>query len=147
RGITGRMQVRSRVRRWNEPEFERNRGRRNTVVRRKDCHPLYGVPELTCVSWPRIVLQDTENFIVDLLTMEIVSRTEVGEKIFRKIVNVFSPFAERRNPNRNDTEPIEQILTKFVLCNEVLQIAIGRGNDAHRYPECLFAANALKFPF
>ncbi len=46
-------------------------------------------------------------------------------------LDVGEPFAERRNEQRDAVETVEQILTKQACRNALLQVTIGRGDDAN----------------
>ena len=45
--------------------------------------------------------------------------------------DVFLPLAQRRQMDRNDIQAIEQILAEGSFGHHLLQIAVGRGDDAH----------------
>jgi hypothetical protein len=48
--------------------------------------------------------------------------------------NVLATLAEREHPNRNDCEPIVQILPEGPLTHSRFEISVGRSDKAHIYP-------------
>jgi hypothetical protein len=48
-----------------------------------------------------------------------------------QILDVVGALAQRRQPHRHDVEPVVQILAKQPLGNELAQVAVRRGDDAH----------------
>src|SRR5262249_46182466 len=59
--------------------------------------------------------------------------------------DVLPPRAEGREPQRDDVEAIEQILSKRALLDHVLQIAMGSRDEAHVRAQRLYAAEAFVF--
>ena len=45
--------------------------------------------------------------------------------------DVLAPFAQRRHLDRDDVEPVEQVLEELAVGDQLPQIAIGRGDHAH----------------
>src|SRR4029077_4022683 len=45
--------------------------------------------------------------------------------------NIGFPFAQRRQINRKSIQPVIQILTEFAVLNHLLQVLVGRSNDAN----------------
>ena len=45
--------------------------------------------------------------------------------------DILDPFAKRRQAQRHHIQPIEQILAKKPLLHQMLQVLIGRRDDAH----------------
>ena len=59
-----------------------------------------------------------------------------GEKVRHQRADVFRALSKRRHVQMNDPQPIEQVLAELTGCNQIAQIAIGRGHhpdvDARR---------------
>ena len=61
-------------------------------------------------------------------------RRNMAQYVVRQQRNVFLPFVQRRNPNRNDRDPEKQVFAKTLLPHQFLQVAVGCRNqaDVHR---------------
>src|SRR5512143_887866 len=60
--------------------------------------------------------------------------------------NVFFPLPQRRKGNRDDVQPIIQVLPKKRLLNRLFQIPVGGGDHPDVGLEALVGSQALKFP-
>ena len=60
---------------------------------------------------------------------------------------VFQALAQRRHLQRKYIQPVEEVLAKTPAEYGRLQIAMGRGNDAHVTADGAVAADALEAPF
>ena len=45
--------------------------------------------------------------------------------------DVFTPLAQRRQPQANDAELVEQVLGNVPFLGQLLQVLMRRGHDAH----------------
>ena len=55
----------------------------------------------------------------------------LAQEVADKIGNVLHPFAQRRQAQRHDVEAIVQILAEHTLMNQLAQVAVGGGDNAH----------------
>ena len=56
-------------------------------------------------------------------------------------------FAQARNADGHDIEPVIEVFAKPALGDQRLQVTIGRRNDAHGHVDRLLAADAVKLAF
>ena len=61
--------------------------------------------------------------------------------------NVGAALAQRRQPDRRDVEPVEQVLAEQALPDQLRQIAMRRGDDAHIDPDRRASADRGVFAF
>src|ERR1700683_2253597 len=61
--------------------------------------------------------------------------------------NVFAPFAQWRNHNRENKDPMVQILAKCSLANMLFQVSMCRYYDANIHGERLVPADSLHLTF
>ena len=54
--------------------------------------------------------------------------------------DVLGAFAQRRHPNREHVQPVEQIGAKGALLNHLLEVLVRRGDDSHIDRRCAAAA-------
>ena len=54
------------------------------------------------------------------------------------------PLAQRRHADRHDAQPIEEILAEPAVGDELVEAAVGRGDDADGDADRLLAADALE---
>src|ERR1700692_3673034 len=71
---------------------------------------------------------------------------ETIDEVLDQHRNVFCPFAQRRNLNRKNVEPVKQVAPQHAHSNGSLQVAIGGGDDAHVSSDGLTATHALELP-
>ncbi len=45
--------------------------------------------------------------------------------------NLLAPLAQRRQPQADDVEAVEEVLAEAALGDERLEVGVGRGDDAH----------------
>ena len=63
----------------------------------------------------------------------------------RDALQVARALAQRGHPNRDDVQPIEQVLAEAALLDGLFEVAVGRGNDPHVGPARFGFAHALIF--
>ena len=68
-----------------------------------------------------------------------------ADEVLGEARDVFAPLAQRRILDREDAEPIKQILAEAAGDDLVFQVAIGRGDDAHIDLARARVADALDF--
>ena len=92
--------------------------------------PARQVFQFAHVAGPAIALQPVERGLVDLLLRQALALGQ-REEMPDQIGNVLDALAQRRQPQRHDVEPEEQVLAEQALLNQDAQILVGRGDDAH----------------
>jgi hypothetical protein len=65
-------------------------------------------------------------------------------KIVHQDGDVFAPFSQRRNLDREDIDPVKQIFAKLILTNHRLQVAVRCGNQSHIHANALVASQPLE---
>ena len=68
-----------------------------------------------------------------------------AEEVAHEVGDVLEPLPQRRQPQRHDIQPIEQILAEQALIDLLLQVAIGGGDDADVGPDRRAAADCRVF--
>ena len=58
--------------------------------------------------------------------------------------DVVLAVAQRRHLDRDDVEPVEQVLAELALLHHLAQVAVGRGDDAHVHAQRAGAAEPLE---
>ena len=74
--------------------------------------------------------QPVQRCLVDLLRRQALA-LDHGEEMPDQIGNILGALAQRRQPQRHHVEAEEQILAEQPLLDELPQILVGRGDDAH----------------
>ncbi len=65
--------------------------------------------------------------------------------MFRQQRNIFAPLGQSRDMDANDVEAMEEILAEFALCDEVLKVLVGGGNDTDIGDNGLMPADSIEF--
>src|SRR6185503_18901082 len=96
-----------------------------------DHQPLHLVLELADVAGPVVahhqlhrLLAEAPDGLADLVGVAL-------EEMIGEDRDVLAPLAERRQPEREDLEPVVEILAEAAPGDLLLQVAVGRGDDAH----------------
>src|SRR5688572_11388881 len=76
-----------------------------------------------------------------------VTLGDLMKEVSAQFWDVFSPLAQRRQLDRNDVEPVEQVLPEFSFLNRLLEVAVARRDDAHVDVLTEAAAYALELAF
>ena len=72
---------------------------------------------------------------------------ELAYKVLRQQASILSPFAQVRDPQREDVEPIVQVGTVAIRPYRLLQISVRRRDHPHVDVDCLGPPHPLKAPF
>ncbi|MPM90206.1 hypothetical protein SDC9_137323 [bioreactor metagenome] len=83
------------------------------------------VDEFPYVAGPFIVFQGIHYFIGN-----IKGHVSVVERRADEHDDIFPAFPQRRNTNRQNIEPIVEVFSKGFLRHQLIEVAIGCGNDA-----------------
>ena len=74
------------------------------------------------------------------------SADEAVEEVLDEQRDVLAPIAQRRQRDRDDVEPVEQVLAELAVRDRLLQVAVGRGDDPDVDLDRLGAADAAELP-
>ena len=66
------------------------------------------------------------------------------EEVIREQQDVGLPLAQRRDEDGEDVQPVEQVLAERAGGNRVLEVRVGRGDQAHVDLDRLDAADPLE---
>ncbi len=72
---------------------------------------------------------------------------ETDQKILGQKRNVLDPLPKRRDVERDDVEPVEEVFAEAPGCNLPEQVPVRRGDEPHIDPDHLLAADAGDLPF
>ncbi len=75
--------------------------------------------------------------------MQPVTAAVALEEVGDEQGDVLFALAERRDLDRHDVQPVEEVLAEAALLDLLLQVAVGRGDDAHVHGDQLAAADPL----
>src|SRR5690606_27287640 len=101
---------------------------RNAPFVGKDDGAFKAVAQLPDVSGPVIALQGDERFIRQFWR---IRATQLFEQVARDRDDIFRTLAQRRQVDLKPVDAIEQIGPKTAIAYEGVEIAVGRGDDAH----------------
>src|SRR4029077_12590374 len=114
---------------------------------RNDERAFDHVLQFADVAWPGIRLQRFESLLLNMLDLLPSSLPVKIDEIAYKQRDVLSSFAQGRQFNGKDAEPVVKITPKGALRDSRLQITICRGNHADISAQNFRAADAFKLPF
>ena len=95
-----------------------------------DDQALDHVLELADVARPRIVAERLEGVGLDALDQVAVGGGEARQEVLDQAGDVFLALAQRRHPEVDDVQAVVEVLAELALGDEVLQVAVGGGDDA-----------------
>src|SRR5262249_15318859 len=101
------------------------------VVRGQDKGAFHHVPQLADVARRGILHQPLHRRTTDPLEVLADLLRELFHQEVDEQRDVVSPFAERREPDGEDVEAVEEVLAEGFFLNLLEQVAIGGGNDAY----------------
>src|SRR5262249_22225748 len=113
----------------------------------QDRGPLEDIAELAHVARPAVAAKALPRVARDPGWRPAQAAAVLREKRVRQRQYVIAPLAQRRQPNREDVQPIVQVLAKETLRDGLLQIAVRRRDDARVSFEHACAAKALELAF
>ena len=117
---------------------------RDHVAGRHDDQPLDHVPELAHVARPVVGQEIAERLAGERLGALAVLGAELRDELAHVRGNVVLAGSQRRDLDRDDVQPIVEVLAELPLADQRRQIAIGRGDHPHVHAECVLAADALE---
>ena len=112
-------------------DFRRERSRRQDGVRfgERD-HPAQFVLQLAHVAGPGKQQQLLHGVFCDSdLALAVFGRRAHHEVVHER-GNLVAPLAQRRNLQRDDVEPVEQIFAESSVLHRLFEVGVGRGDHA-----------------
>ena len=73
-------------------------------------------------------------------------RESLNKTVYEKR-NILPSFPQRRNPDVDHVQTVEQIIPEFPFTNGMVQVHVGRSNDAHIHFKLFRSTDAVEFPF
>lgn len=77
----------------------------------------------------------------------MVDVAEVAQVVVEQGVDVLGPLAQRRHDDAHHAQAVVQIFPEYALAHRLLQVAMGRGDDALVHALGLAAAHPLEGVF
>ncbi len=108
----------------------------------EDQQALDVVPELAHVARPVVRLQDGDRVLADAPRREAGRLRELLDEVLDELGNVLAPLGQARDAQRHDVEAVVEILAEPPFAHLALEIAAGRGDDAHVDRDLLRPAEA-----
>src|SRR5947208_481584 len=116
------------------------------ALRREHHHGLDQVTELAHVARPVRIHEDLQRVGGDALEVAVVRLRELGDERADEERDIAAPLAQRRKVNREDIEPVEEIVPEGAEGHRFFQRLVGRGDHAHVHVNRLGAAHAEEGP-
>src|SRR5258706_2200957 len=105
-----------------------------------DHNPLDYIAQFADITRPGIAHQCLDGVVGDLTWTSPIGRSQIFQEVPRKQRNVFLTVAQRRDEKRNHIEPVKQIFAKITPRDFLVQIFVGRSDDARIYNYSFIAA-------
>ncbi|MNQ75336.1 hypothetical protein D3C85_901260 [compost metagenome] len=97
----------------------------------EDHRPLDGVLQLAHVARPVVVADRLERLGGELQRLAAHARTLAGQEHPGDLQHVVLALAQRRQAQRDDVQAVVEVLAELAVLGQVLQVAVGRGDQAH----------------
>ena len=91
--------------------------------------PLDQVLELADVARPPVRRQDLQRRIGDALDLLAELRLVAVEEEPRQLRQILDAIAQRRHPDRDDVDPVVEVLAEAPFLDRLLEIDVGRGDQ------------------
>src|SRR5690606_20440412 len=105
---------------------------------------LHHVLELADVARPAVGREQIDGVLLDARDALLQPRVELPEEVLDEERDVPGALAERGQADGHDVEAVEEVLAERALSDELLEIAVGRGDEADVDVDGLDAADALE---
>ena len=105
---------------------------------------LEGVVEFADIARPRIGPQAREQRGRDLFAWGFAARKRAAEQKLGQRRNVFGPFAQRGQFDRDHAEAIVEVFAEGLVGDQLFEVAVGGRDDAHVDVQIAHAAEPLK---
>src|SRR4029077_6260070 len=101
--------------------------------------------QLENVTRPVKILEQFQGSLIGVLDF-LASRLRVTiDQVFNQQGNVIGSLAQRGDLNREDIEPVEQVLPEGAFSYSCTQVRVCSRDYSHVYRNCLTAPNSLEF--
>jgi hypothetical protein len=110
----------------------------------QDRRPLDDVLQLAHVARPVVPLEQPERLGLHVAERRVVALGDLVQEVPAQLGHVLRPLAQRRQLDRHDVEPVEQVLAELALGDRRLEVAVAGGDDAHVDRLAHAAADALE---
>jgi hypothetical protein len=127
--------------------FSSAHGNIQLVASRQNHATLDEVFEFANVAWPIGVHQGIHGLLRDRSNPLLHFAGVVQHEIMYQERNVPSPFAQRRNFDREHIQFVKKVLTELVIADHARQIAVRGGNHANVHADGVRASQSFKFMF
>src|SRR6185436_8078788 len=94
------------------------------IERRKATGQVF---EFAHVARPAVAFEQFDRGLIDLLRRQAFAFAE-AEEVAQQVGHVLRALTQRRQPQRNDIEPKEQVLAEQALLNQYAEILVGCRN-------------------
>ena len=91
--------------------------------------------------------QDVERGLGDSLDVLAELDVVAAEEEARQLGEILEPIAQRRHPDRDHVEPVVQVLAEPAVLDRLVEIDVGRGNEAQVRLDRVHAADSLDLLF
>ena len=108
--------------------------------------PFHGALQLPDIAGPRVTADSLGRFLRQGNRAAVQAQLVPTDEVLRQREDVFGTFAERRHEDAQGTDAVIQIRPELVLRDGLLEILVGRGDDAEIHGDGAQAAHALDFP-
>ena len=98
--------------------------------------------QLAHVAGPVVRLQHGDRVLADAARREARGLRELAHEVLDEIGDVLAPLGETRHAQRHHVQAVIEILAEAPLAHVALEVAAGRGDDAHVDGDLLGAAEA-----
>src|SRR4051794_7223535 len=120
---------------------------RETAAAGHDERAIDHVAQLADVARPLVLLQRFDEVRFDRLHLLLFRLVQLLQEEVREERDVFETLAQRRDLDREDIQPVVEILAHLAVDDRLLRIAIRRGDDARFDVDLLVAADAPELAF
>src|SRR3984885_4896531 len=106
---------------------------------------LDDILELANVPRPRVRREDVERVGLGADDVLLEPLVELAEEMLHEERDVDGPLAQRGQANRHDVQPVVEVFAKCARRDQLLQVAVRRGDETNIDSNRLDATNALEF--
>src|SRR5262249_11738223 len=103
--------------------------------------------QLADVPRPAVALEDHQGVVVDVRDRLAGALHEQPQEVERQLGDVLPAVAEGGHGDGNDVEPEIQVLAEAALPDQLLQVLVGGGDDAHVHRHGVAGADPLEGHF
>ena len=111
------------------PDFRGQVRFRQLLAGCEDDHPLDDVAEFTDVSGPGVAFERGQRVLLEAPDAARVLLRELLQEARGEKRDVAGPFAKRRQVDRNDVQPEEEVLAELPFGDHLLEVLVRRGDE------------------